>query len=59
MNQENVIQVAYTTMDVAAAAQNLAEIEGVGPSFLPEFPIADLIYRGARVQYSPLQVAFG
>jgi len=57
MTQTDVVQVCYTTRDIEATARSLAALEGVGPFFVTEFPLYDLVYRGDRVGL--LQVAFG
>ncbi len=59
MTQTDVVQVCYTTRDIEATARSLAALEGVGPFFVTEFPLYDLVYRGDPVEYGPLQVAFG
>src|SRR4051794_8942350 len=59
MTQADVAQVCYTTRDIEATARSLAALEGVGPFFVTEFPLYDLVYRGGRVQYDPILVAFG
>ena len=39
--------------------ERLAALEGVGPFFVAAFSLHDLVYRGKRVEYGPIQVAFG
>ena len=59
MTQADVAQVCYATRDIEATARSLAALEGVGPFFVAEFSLHDLVYRGKRVEYGPIQVAFG
>ena len=54
-----VMQVSYATRDIEATARQLAELEGVGPFFVAEFQQFDVVYRGTKLDYPPLQVAFG
>jgi hypothetical protein len=51
-------QVCYATADIEATARAMAEIDGIGPFFMGQFPLSGLNYRGAAIQYDPIKVAF-
>jgi len=53
-----VVQVCYATTDIEATARSLADIDGVGPFFLGQFPLSGLVYRGAMVDYGAIKVGF-
>lgn len=53
-----VVQVCYSTTDIEATALSLAEIDGVGPFFIGQFPLSGLHYRGSPVDYGLIKVAF-
>ena len=59
MPQPEVMQISYATRDIEATARQLAELEGVGPFFLMEFPQHDAFYRGSRLPDPIVRVAFG
>jgi len=53
-----VTQICYRTRDLEATARAMTEIERVGPFYMAEFPLKDLVYRGMTVDYGMLSVAF-
>jgi len=53
-----VTQLCYATCDLQMTARTMIELDRVGPFYLAEFPLRGLVYRGERVNYGSLKVAF-
>jgi len=55
----SVTQIAYSTRDIEKTARSFAEIDGIGPFYMAEFPLYDTTYQGKPIDYERLKVAFG